>query len=209
MYMKILLTGFEPFGKQTINPSEEVVKMLENVKLGGIELSTANLAVERYKGPQGITQAYSDSKPDAVLCLGEGGTYTGLYIERVFVNLLDSTMKDNGGHTATDEVINAKGPDALFSTLPVRRIHDALKEADIPSKLSLSAGTYICNQVGYTLMDLVRQSSYSIPAGFIHLPFLPKQAAPYRECPSMDISTMCKGIQIVLETISESAHPAV
>ena len=206
--MKILLTGFEPFGQQTINPSEEVVKRLENSSLNGMELVTANLAVERYKGPTGITKAYSDTKPDAVLCLGEGGTYTGLYIERVFVNLLDSAMKDNGNHTATDEVVKPDGPDAHFSTLPVRRIFDALKKADIPRKLSLSAGSYICNQVGYTLMDLVQHGDRPIPAGFIHLPFLPEQASKFRECPSMSLETMCQGVRIALDTIAKTVTPA-
>ncbi len=206
--MKILLTGFEPFGQQTINPSEEVVKRLGGTRLDGIELVTANLAVERYKGPTGITKEYSDAKPDAILCLGEGGTYPGLYIERIFVNLLDSAMKDNGGHLATDEVINPNGPDAHFSTLPVRRIFDALKRANIPCKLSLSAGSYICNQVGYTLMDLVHQGDRPIPAGFIHLPFLPEQAAKYRECPSMSPETMCQGVRIALDTIAKTVTPA-
>lgn len=206
--MKILLTGFEPFGQQTINPSEEVVKRLESSSLDGMELVTANLAVERYKGPSGITKAYSDAKPDAVLCLGEGGTYPGLFIERIFVNLLDSAMKDNGGNLATDEAINPNGPVAHFSTLPVRRIFEALQKTGIPCKLSLSAGSYICNQVGYTLMDLVQHGDRPIPAGFIHLPFLPEQASKYRDCPSMSLETMCQGVRIALDTIAQTVTPA-
>lgn len=205
--MKLLLTGFEPFGKQTINSSEEVVKRLKSEHFEAVELSTTILDVERYKGCAKLLEVFSEVKPDAVLTLGEGGTYSVIHIERVLINLLDSKMLDNGKHTATDEAINPNGPGAYFTTLPARKIDESLCEKGIPSKLSLTAGSYICNQVAYLLLDHITQNKLDVPVGLMHLPYLPVQAAQYKNCASMDLEVMCAGVRTTIQTIAQMLKP--
>jgi len=191
--MKILLTGFEPFGESKINPSEQVVRTLAREKIPGIELHTAILPVERVRGPQVLLDAMKRVHPDAVLCLGEASRRMAISIERVAINLLDYRIPDHAGQQIVDEPIVRDGPAAYFCTLPVRAMYQAVRAAGIPAELSLSAGAYLCNQVLYTLLHYLTQNRINVPAGFIHLPALPEQVAA-REVlmPSMSVETMVR-----------------
>jgi len=173
--MKMLLTGFEPFGGSQVNPSREVVGRLARDGVPGVALHSAILRVDRQGGPATLLNAVRALHPDAILCLGEAARRMAISIERVALNLLDYRMADNAGHQAVDEPIVPGGPAAYFVTLPVRVILDAVRTAGIPAELALSAGAFLCNQVTYELLHYLTTHQLDIPAGFVHLPALPEQ----------------------------------
>jgi pyroglutamyl-peptidase len=203
--MKILLTGFEPFNKSPINPSEQVVTVLAGETLPGVQLKTAVLPVDREGGPATLITAFDAAQPEAVLCLGQASRRAVISIERVAVNLLDYRIPDNAGNQVSDQFIVPGAPAAYFTTLPVREIYETLKEKGLPAELSLSAGAYLCNQVIYTLLHHLQNRGLDIPAGFIHLPDLPEQAAQHDSPrPSMSLETMIRGIRAALQVIARS-----
>jgi len=203
--MRLLLTGFEPFGGSSINPSEEVVRALGTEPPPGVELVTAILPVDRQRGPERLLQALQESAPQAVLCLGEAEGRGTLSIERVALNLLDFRIPDNQGIQAVDEPVAPDGPTAYFVTLPVRKVLAAVREAQVPAALSLSAGAYLCNQVLYTLLHYLARQRLDILAGFIHLPPLPEQASS-GEPPtaSMSLETSLKGVRAAITALCEA-----
>lgn len=201
--MKIVLTGFEPFGGESCNPAEKVVEALADCHLPGIELITAVLPVDSIQAPRQLWTLLQQTDPEAVLCLGQAGRDPFIAIERVALNLMDFRIADNGGHQREDELIRLHGPTAYFATLPARDIVAALQTNGVPAKLSLSAGAFLCNQIMYELLDYVAERGDQIPAGFIHLPLLPEQAAQRTIIPpSMQLETMVQGICIILQTIA-------
>lgn len=207
--MKVLLTGFEPFGGSEVNPSEQVVRMLARRPPRGIRLATAILPVEQETGPAALLRALEEARPEAVICLGEAAGRAAVCVERVAINLLDYRIPDNAGRQTTDQPIVPGGPAAYFATLPVRAIQEAIREAGLPTELSLSAGAFLCNQVMYILLHALHESGRRIPAGFIHLPALPEQAA--RRSPpiaSMSLADMCRAVSIALRVVaSETKVP--
>jgi pyroglutamyl-peptidase len=204
--MRLLLTGFEPFDGSSLNPSQQIVERLAAEGLPGIELLTAILPVDRLRGPEKLPQLIEKFHPDAVLCLGEASTRSVLSIERLAVNLLNFTIPDNQGAQVEDEPIIPGGPAAYFATLPVQKACEAVKAAQVPVEISLSAGSYLCNQVFYTLLNFLVHQGLDIPAGFIHLPRLPEQAAVQRAAgPSMSLDTSLRGIRAVVEVLREAA----
>lgn len=201
--MKLLMTGFEPFGGSAVNPSELIVRRLRDTAIDGVDLRAVVLPVRRDLGPARLLAALDACDPDAVLCLGESRRPV-LSVERVAVNLLDYRIPDNAGERVVDEPVVAGGPAAYFATLPVRRVRDAIQSAGIPCELSLSAGTFLCNQVMYALLHHLAASSRAIPAGFIHLPGLPEQAAqanpPFA---SMNLDTMLAGVRAAIAALTD------
>jgi pyroglutamyl-peptidase len=198
--MKLLLTGFEPFGGSDINPSEQVVKTLIDKKIHGVELITKILPVDREAGPENLIQAVKESDPEVVICLGEARGRMAINIERVAVNLMDYRIKDNAGNLIQDQPIIPGGPPAYFCTLSVREIMEAVQKAGVPAQLSLSAGAFLCNQVIYTLLHHLDTNKIDIPAGFIHLPSLHEQVTEEQPIkPSMNLQTLVLGIETVIE----------
>ncbi len=200
--MKFLVTGFEPFGQSSINPSEQVVRALMDRHFTEFGVETAVLPVHRFKGPQTLLTHLRQTRPDAVVCLGEAGGRTAVSIERVAVNLLDFRIADNDGLVVQDEPIMANGPAAYFTTLPVRALRQAVAATGIPAELSLSAGAFLCNQVTYELLHFLARQRLAIPAGFVHLPLLPEQVAdqtPVR--PSMALAMMITAVVTMLQSL--------
>ena len=145
--MKILLTGFEPFGESPINPSHMLVDSLSHSSFRDAQIITAILPVDHEKAPVVLMNVLDINQPDAILCFGLAMGRAKISLERVAINLMDFRMPDNAGHQISDRPIIPDGPAAYFSTLPVRQFYDALRENDIPVELSLTAGSYLCNQV--------------------------------------------------------------
>jgi pyroglutamyl-peptidase len=204
--MRLLLTGFEPFVGSPINPSQQAVERLEAEGLPGIELVTAILPVDRLRGPEKLLYILETTRPQAVLCLGEASSSAVLSIERLAVNLLSFRIPDNQGAQVEDEAIVPGGPAAYFATLSVRKAFEAVKAAQVPVEISLSAGSYLCNQVFYTLLNFLMHQGLDIPAGFIHLPRLPEQVAVQRAAgPSMSLETSLRGITAVVGVLREAA----
>jgi pyroglutamyl-peptidase len=197
--MKVLLTGFEPFGGSQVNPSAQVVRTLARDGIPGVALHSAILPVDRQGGPATLLNAVRTLHPDAILCLGEATRRMVISIERMAINLLDYRMVDNAGHQAIDEPIVPDGPASYFVTLPVRAMLEAVRAAGIPAELSLSAGAFLCNQVTYELLHYLTTYQLDIPAGFVHLPALPEQVTnAYPPMPSMALETMVRGICAVI-----------
>jgi pyroglutamyl-peptidase len=204
--MKLLLTGFEPFGDSEVNPSEEVVKGLSKHHLSAVELVTTILPVDKEAGPAKLIQKFEETRPKAVVCLGEAGGRMVICIERIAINLMDYRIEDNVGNLIKAQPIVLDGSAAFFCTLPVQAIVEGLKEADIPSRLSLSAGAFLCNHVIYTLLYHLETHNMEIPAGFIHLPSLPEQVAGEQPPkPSMNLETMVTGVKTAIEVIRQNA----
>jgi pyroglutamyl-peptidase len=208
--MRILLTGFEPFDGSSTNPSQEVARRLAEYPPQGIELHTAILPVDHQLAPQILLQAIDAAKPEAVVCLGEASHRAMLSLERVAVNLVDDRIPDNSGEAWQDRPVVVGGPAAYFVTLPVKTMQRAILEAGVPVELSLSAGSYLCNQVAYTLLHYLasQDGAEDIPAGFIHLPRLPVQAAEKKiakpesgPIPSMGLEDQVRGVEAGLRVL--------
>ncbi len=201
--MKLLLTGFEPFGGSSVNPSQKIVTVLDGKSIHGMKIDGVVLPVDNLKGPASLIKALERSSYDCILSLGEASRRPAISIERIAVNLMDYRIPDNSGKTLVDTPIQPARPAAYFSTLPVRIILDRLPAEGIPAELSLSAGAYLCNQVLYTLLDYLAKGKSGTPAGFIHLPSLPEQAMFLGAViPSMSYDTSLKGIELSIEVIS-------
>lgn len=173
--------------------------------MAGLDAHSRILPVDRVHAADVLLQALEEVKPEVVLCLGEAPRRPVVSIERVAINLLDYPIKDNLGEQVQDIPIRADGPAAYFVTLPVRPILERLIAAGIPAELSLSAGTFLCNQVLYTLLDHLSLQEKVIPAGFIHLPSLPEQVTNKSpQSPSMALETSLKAVQMAIEVIAET-----
>lgn len=207
--MKILLTGFEPFGQSKANPSMQVVERLAIARFDQVELLTALLPVDRLSASGAIVSAIENSRPDAVICLGQATGRSALSIERVAINLLDFKIADNEGAVVHDEEVVPGGPTAYFVTLPVRQVYDAIKAAAVPVSLSYTAGTYICNQVLYAMLHYLSAKAPAIPSGFIHVPALPEQIVEQSlNEPSMGLDTMIAGVSAAIRAISRMSNLA-
>jgi len=201
---RILVTGFEPFGASLVNPSEQVVRRLRDLSIPGLDLATVVLPVERTFAGLAMVEAVERILPQVVLCLGEGTRRSVVSVERIAVNLMDYRIPDNQGNQVTDLPVVAGGPAAYFSTLPVRKILEKIILAEVPAELSLSAGSFLCNQVMYEVLHYIAVHQLSILAGFIHLPSLPEQAAASNQpVPSMGLETSLIGIVAALSAILE------
>ncbi|RPI32561.1 MAG: pyroglutamyl-peptidase I [Chloroflexota bacterium] len=209
--MNLLITGFEPFAGSTTNPSHCAALALAVRPPEGVRLHTAILPVDSQGGPDALLKALDEHRPDAVICLGEAGRRARISIERVAVNLMDYAIPDNQGRLAVDEPIVPGGPAAYFATLPVKRMLESVRAAGVPAELSLSAGAYLCNQVMYILLHHLAENQLPVPAGFIHLPYLPEQAVqpPLSEMgplPSMGLETAVRGLSAGIAALYAESH---
>ena len=192
--MKALVTGFDPFGGARVNASLEAVKQLP-ARIGTLDIVTAELPTSYARSVPALKAAIADAKPGIVLCVGEAGDRPLLSVERVAVNLQDARIPDNDGAVPTDTPVVRGGPAAYFATLPVRAMVAALRAAELPAELSMSAGAFVCNHVFYGLMHIAARRR-GLRAGFLHVPSLAGDA--------MTLEDIARGIEIVLEVASLS-----
>ena len=202
--MKILVTGFTPFGGEQINPSWEAVKRLPD-RIGEAELIKREIPTEFDTSGAALRELLAELRPDAVLCVGQYGGANCIRVERVAVNLRDARIADNAGRQPADEPVVLGGPDAYFATVPTRGIVDALREKNIPAQLSYSAGTFVCNNLLYCALHESAQSYPTLRCGFIHVPFLPEQTRD-GSAPSMSLELMVKALEIAAEVIAGEAQ---
>lgn len=202
--MKLLLTGFEPFGGSTINPSALVLDRIRESHLDHLRIFTSVLPVDGELAPIHLLQNIDAIRPEIVLCLGEAPGRPVISIERVAINLLDYRIPDNANRLLSDRPVIEGAPAAYFSTLPVRVLYDALVNQNIPAELSLTAGSYLCNQVFFHLMHRTSVDQSIISAGFIHLPSLPEQVIKRPNMgPSMSLEMLVEAIHIVLKVLND------
>lgn len=192
--MRILLTGFEPFGNATSNPSAEIVKQIsmENV-------FTAILPVAYTKSAEHLLALIAEHNPDVVICLGQAEGRTQITPEKVAINLDDARLADNEGVLRSDVKILEGGPDAYFSTLPVKDIVEAIKNAGIPAAVSLSAGAFLCNHVFYVAQN--KFAGTHVRSGFVHVPLMDSQAPEFPGLPTMPLDQMVTAVRAMLEVL--------
>ena len=198
--MKILVTGFTPFGGERINPSWEAVKRLPD-HVGGAELIKREIPTEFETSGTVLRGLLAELRPDAVLCVGQYGGANCIRVERVAVNLRDARIADNAGKQPADEPVVSGGPDAYFATIPTREIVDALREQNIPAQLSYSAGTFVCNNLLYCALHESAQIDPALRCGFVHVPYLPEQTKD-GSAPSMSLELMVKALETAVEVMA-------
>src|SRR6266568_4586384 len=195
--MKALVTGFEPFGGEPINPALEALGRMPP-RLGVLEIVTRVLPAVFGEALDALEEAVRETEPDIVLCVGLAGGRAALSLERVAINIDDARIPDNRGQQPIDVSVVADGPAAYFATLPIKAAVAALRDAGLPATVSNSAGTFVCNHLFYGLMHLAATRRLDLRGGFLHVPFLPSQAARQDGAPSMAIDDIVRGIEIVL-----------
>lgn len=196
---RLLLTGFEPFGGGSVNPSWEVARRLDGEEVGGYTVVARRLPVIWGQALNVLWAELDEVRPDLIISLGQSGGRAEICPERVGINVCDAASGDNAGTVLTDEPIVPAGPAAYFSTLPLKPMVQAMREAGVPARVSNSAGTYLCNQVLYGLLHRLAPAQNSAPAGFIHVPALPEQVSTSSKGePSMDLATQVRGIRAAI-----------
>lgn len=199
--IKLLISGFEPFGGEQVNPSYEVIKRLDKDKLP-CELVTIELPVLFSEAADILIHKIHEVKPDIILMIGQAGGRKKLSVERVALNLNDSDQPDNRGFTPQDEPIIPSGPIAYYSTLPIKKIVHTLKAHYIPVGISNSAGTYVCNNIFYRIMhELNNHPELTTKAGFIHVPYERRQTRFKTHLFSLEIDTLTDAIKHIIETL--------
>ena len=191
---KLLITGFEPFGGETINPSWESVKLLPD-EIGGTLLTKMCIPVTFDDAAKMIIDASLSVRPDAILCIGQAGGRDCITPELVGINLRYAKIPDNNGCQPKDEAVIKGDENAYFSTLPMRKMADAINSSGVLSKVSYSAGAYVCNDVLYTLLSYFNGTKTRV--GFIHIPYCTEQ----NKEPSMSIADIVKGLTVAIENM--------
>lgn len=199
----ILVTGFEPFGGHTVNPSADLAKALDGRVFGGATVGAAVLPVHHREAAARAVTLVDELHPDAVLHFGLAGGRARVALERVAVNVMDFDVPDNAGYQARGEACEPGGPAAYVATLPLAPMLDALLGQGIPAYLSNSAGTYLCNRTMYATLHLAATRGLGTRVGFVHLPLLPSMvAATGVDSPSMDFALMLRAAETVLAVVA-------
>ena len=216
--MKLLLTAFTPFDGEEINPALEAVKLVKD-KIENLEIVKLEVPTVFGKSIQLVFDAIDKEKPDFVLCVGQAGGRAEICPERVAINIDDARIPDNEGNQPIDEPIFPDGENAYFSTLPVKAMVEAIRKEGIPSSLSNSAGTYVCNHLMYGVLyylnktDRLMKNSELYPwsenrlavkAGFIHVPYIPEQVKNKKEIPSLELSEIVRGLEAAIKAMAKN-----
>lgn len=199
--MKILLTAFDPFGGETINPALEAIKMVSD-NIDHVELTKLEIPTIFEQSIEILTNAIHIHKPEAVICIGQAGGRKDITIERVAINIDDARIPDNAGNQPIDQTIRKDGAPAYFSTLPIKSIALQIQKAGIPASISNSAGTFVCNHIMYGLLYSLSKDFPNTLGGFIHVPFIPSQTINRPDQPSMELSDIVKAIEIAIKTLT-------
>lgn len=196
--MKILVTGFDPFGGEPINPAQEAVKRIKD-EINGAQIIKIIIPTVREKSLQAIEEAIKLHNPDIVISIGQAGGRFAITPERIAVNIDDFSITDNEGNQPTDRWIREDGEIAYITSLPVKAMVKHMKDNGIPATLSYTAGTFVCNHVMYGVLHMVNKKYPNIKAGFIHIPFTTSQVMDKRNMPYMSLDEIIKGLELSIE----------
>lgn len=200
--MKILVTGFDPFGGESVNPAYEAVKLLPDV-IGGAEIFKLEIPTVFSLSGQAVEEGIRKYQPDVVICVGQAGGRASISVEKVAINFVDARIPDNNGEQPLDEPLQADGPAAYFATLPVKAMVQHVKEAGLPCYLSFTAGTYVCNSIMYNVLYMCEKRYPGIRAGFIHVPYACGQVIDKANTtPSMPLETIAKSLEYAIEAVA-------
>lgn len=196
--MRVLVTGFDPFNGEKVNPSFEAVKKLP-AKILNAEIVKLEVPTVFYKSIELLRSTMCELKPEIVICVGQAGGRSHISIERVAINIDDAKIPDNEGNKPEDKPIFFDGENAYFSNLPIKKIVKGIKEIGIPAEISNSAGTYVCNHLLYGLMYYIDKDFKKTIGGFVHVPFLPEQVIEKKSMPSMSLDNIIKALGKAIE----------
>ena len=198
--MKILVTGFDPFGGETVNPALEAVKSLPS-EIHGAEVHWVAIPTVFYKAAEVLETAIVRYQPDAVLCIGQAGGRASLTPERVAINQDDARIPDNQGNQQIDTPICQDGQAAYFSTLPIKAMVQAIKEEGLPATVSNTAGTFVCNHLMYQALYLADKKFPHMKSGFMHIPYMTEQVINKPNTASMNLTDIVRGIEAAIGAI--------
>ena len=196
--MKVLLTGFDPFGGEKVNPAEEAVKMVKE-NINGATVIKLTIPTVRHKSVKAIEEAIEKHNPNIVISIGQAGGRYDITPERVAINMDDFRIKDNEGNQPTDETIEEDGQAAYFSNLPIKAMVKHMNENKIPATVSNTAGTFVCNHVMYGIMYMIDKKYPNIKGGFIHIPYMTSQVIDKKNTPYMSLEEIVKGLESAIE----------
>lgn len=205
---RLLLTAFEPFAGESINPSLVAARKMERIDFPNAIVRVAELPVDRFRAVDAALEIIRADRPDIVMMLGEAGGRFRICPERVAINIDDFRIPDSAGNQPTDEPIVEGGPAGYFSTLPIRSIVDRINKAHIPAAISNSAGAYLCNRLFYSVMHAISADGSPTKAGFIHVPYLHDQAiAKYPDVPSLSREAIVEAVRLAIEVSLGVGNP--
>lgn len=196
---KMLVTGFDPFGGESVNPAFEAVKLLPD-EIAGYEVVKLEVPTVFTKSARVLEDAIDREEPGVVLCVGQAGGRSAMTVERVAINLVEARIPDNDGEQPMDEPVRADGETAYFATLPVKAMAKAMNDAGVPAFVSYTAGTYVCNWLMYNALYLLARKRPEARGGFVHVPFATEQVVGKANgMPSMSVSVMADALRAALE----------
>lgn len=202
--MKILVTGFDPFGGEKVNPAYEAVKLLPN-NIAGAEIIKLEIPTVFTRSTSVVEDSIKKHNPDVVLGIGQAGGRSSITVEKVAINLAEARIPDNDGEQPLDQELQEDGETAYFATVPVKAMVNNIRAHGIPANVSYTAGTYVCNSIMYNVLYMVHKRYPNIRAGFIHVPFSTEQAAAKPDgTASMSVETISKAIEHAIEAIAEN-----
>lgn len=202
--MKILITGFDPFGGADINPAYEAVKRLPD-QIGGAKMIKLEIPTVFGKDGKVLKDAILEHEPDVVLCVGQAGGRSVISVEKVAINLMEARIPDNDGQQPLNQPVYADGENAYFASVPVKAMVRNIREHGIPSSVSYTAGTYVCNDVMYRLLYMIDREFNGMRGGFIHVPYLAEQAAALPDgTPGMSAEMIAEALQYAVEAVIEN-----
>ena len=202
--MKILVTAFDPFGDEPVNPALEAVKLINEDHIRA-ELVKLEVPTIFHESIDLVAEKIREEKPDVVVAVGQAGGRFDITPERVAINEDDARIEDNAGNQPIDVPIKEDGEPAYFTTLPIKAMVEAIREAGLPASVSNSAGTFVCNHLMYGILYTLAQELPEARGGFIHVPFIPEQVVDKRNMPSMALEDMVKGLEAALNAIVDNS----
>ena len=198
--MKVLLTAFEPFGGEAINPAQEAVRLVKD-KIAGADVVKVDVPVVFDKAGEVVYAAMKKENPDVVLCIGQAGGRFGVTPERVAINMQDARIADNDGQQPFDKKCFEDGQNAYFTSLPVKKMVEAIKKVNVPASVSYTAGTYVCNDLMYAVLYHIDKEFKGVKGGFMHVPFINEQVLAKPNTPSLSKEDVVKAIEASIEAI--------
>ena len=202
--MKLLLTAFDPFGGDAINPALEAVKLVAD-KIGRFDIVKLEVPTVFRKSIDTVAKAIEEEKPDVVLCIGQAGGRFEITPERVAINVDDARIKDNEGNQPIDIKIFEDGENAYFTTLPIKAMVEAIREANLPAAVSNTAGTFVCTHLMYGVLYTLAKKYPHIKGGFTHVPFIPAQVARRTPvAPYMALEDIKRGLEAAIDAIDKN-----
>ncbi|MFJ8824565.1 pyroglutamyl-peptidase I [Streptomyces sp. NPDC102467] len=200
---RVLLTGFEPFGGESVNPSWQAAELVAAAPPDGLAVTAVQLPCVFGESLTALRSAVERVRPELVVCLGQAGGRTGVTVERVAINVDDARIPDNAGAQPIDEPVVPGGPAAYFSSLPVKACVAAMRGAGVPTALSNTAGTFVCNHVAYGLGHLLATELPGVRGGFVHVPWAPSQV-PDGNAAALPAELVATGIRALLAVAAET-----